>query len=213
MPPLEIEVKFYLPDAPAMRRRIIEFGARSRGRHFEHNIRYEDRSCSLIKKRSLLRLRRSIQTTLTYKYPPADKDSQFKVLNELEVAVDDFATMNRILESLGLHAEQVYEKWRETLVLDATHFCMDSMPFADFLEIEGPAAKIRHYASCLGLDWNSRIVLNYLEIFEVLKKKWGLEFTDVTFENFKDVSEDFSVLLDLVQAGEKDERPTSNKKN
>jgi adenylate cyclase class 2 len=201
MKQLEIEVKFFLPDAPAMRRRIIELGARSRGRHFEHNIRYEDSDCSFMKKRCLLRLRRDRKTILTYKYPPTETDGQFKVLNELEVAVDNFDTMNRILQSLGFHAEQVYEKWRETLVLGTTHFCMDSMPFADFLEIEGPAEKIRYYASCLGLDWDSRIVLNYLEIFEVLKKKWRLEFTDITFENFKNVRGVFSALLDHVQAG------------
>ena len=210
MPQLEIEVKF-LPAAAAMRRRILALGAQSRGRHFEHNIRYEDRSCSLMKKKSLLRLRRDRQTTLTYKYPPADKDSQFKVLHELEVVVDDFENMNRILEALGWHAEQVYEKWRETLVLDGTLFCLDAMPFADFLEIEGPAEKIRHYAACLELDWNSRIVLNYLEIFEVLKKNWGLDFTDVTFENFKHVSENFHELLDRIQAGNKDESAAKKK--
>ena len=210
MQQLEIEVKFFLSDASAMRQRIIELGARSRGRHFEHNIRYEDAGCSFTRKKCLLRLRRGRKTFLTYKYPPLETDGQFKVLNELEVAVDDFETMDRILQSLGFHAEQVYEKWRETLMLGATHFCMDSMPFADFLEIEGAAEEIRHYASRLGLHWGSRIVLNYLEIFEVIKKSWGLEFTDLTFENFKNVRGNFSELIDRVRPGFKGNRPPSN---
>jgi adenylate cyclase class 2 len=201
MQQLEIEVKFYLSDVSAMRQRILGLGARSRRRYFERNIRYEDRNSSLIKKKSLLRLRQDRQTTLTYKYPSTEKNGQFKVLNELEVGVDDFGTMNRILESLGFHGEQIYEKWRETLVLGQTQFCMDAMPFGNFMEIEGPAERIRQYASDLKLDWGSRIVLNYLEIFEMLKKEVLLEFTDVTFKNFEAITIDFSNFLDRVQAG------------
>jgi len=201
MQQLEIEVKFYLSDVSAMRQRILGLGARSRGRYFERNIRYEDRNSSLIKKKSLLRLRQDKQTTLTYKYPSTEKNGQFKVLNELEVGVDDFGTMNRILKSLGFHGEQIYEKWRETLVLGQTQFCMDAMPFGNFMEIEGPAERIRQYASDLKLDWGSRIVLNYLEIFEILKKEVPLEFTDVTFKNFEAITIDFSNFLDRVQAG------------
>jgi len=201
MSKLEIEVKFYLPDAAAMRQAILELGAQSGGRHFEHNIRYEDRCGSLMKKKSLLRLRRGRRNTLTCKYPGAQKTDQFKVFNELEVVVDSFDTMHCILEFLGLRAVQVYEKWRESLDLAGTRFCIDRMPFADFLEIEGAADKIRSYASRLGLDWKHRIVLNYLEIFEILKKKWELGFSDPTFENFKNLPGDFKELLNTIRAG------------
>jgi adenylate cyclase class 2 len=97
-----------------IQRRILALGAESRGRVFENNIRYEDEKNTLIRKKSLLRLRRDAKTILTFKSSPPATSREFKVLNELEVEVSDFQTMNRILENLGLHPEQVYEKWRET---------------------------------------------------------------------------------------------------
>ena len=50
---LEIEVKFYLADLEGMRNKILKLGAKSKGRLFENNIRYEDKNNSLIKKKSL----------------------------------------------------------------------------------------------------------------------------------------------------------------
>jgi hypothetical protein len=37
-------------------------------------------------------------------------------MKELEVKVSDFDAMKRILQALGFHCEQTYEKWRETLL-------------------------------------------------------------------------------------------------
>ena len=66
MKQLEIEVKFYLRDIESMQRRILALGAQSKGRMFESNVRYEDENSTLIKKKSLLRLRRDAKTTLTF---------------------------------------------------------------------------------------------------------------------------------------------------
>ncbi|RLC04779.1 MAG: adenylate cyclase, partial [Deltaproteobacteria bacterium] len=61
---LEIEVKFYLPDIPSVRERILELGAECKGRVFETNIRFEDASKSLMRKNSLLRLRKDATAKL-----------------------------------------------------------------------------------------------------------------------------------------------------
>jgi adenylate cyclase class 2 len=187
MNPLEIEVKFYLPEPAVMRNRILSLGAESKGRFFEINFRYEDNEKNLIKKKSLLRLRKDSKTTLTFKSEPIEKKEDFKILHELEVEVNDFQTMNSILEALGFHKEQVYEKWRETLVLENTIFCIDTMPFGNFLEIEGIAPGIKKSAALLDLQWENRILLNYLSIYEKIQKKFHLPFSDITFENFKAV--------------------------
>jgi hypothetical protein len=50
-------------------------------------------------------------------------------------------------------------------------------------------------AGKLGLNWENRILFNYLKIFDVLKKQESLTFSDVTFENFKHLSLDFSKYL------------------
>lgn len=197
---LETEVKFYLSDVNPIRRRIIALGADFKGRVFETNLRFEDADNRLIQKKSLLRLRKDIKTTLTFKSEPPFKDDQFKTLREFEVEVSDFAGMKQILESLGFHEEQVYEKWRETFVLSDTHFCLDTMPYGDFLEIEGPKKDIKELASRIGLKWHQRILLNYLAIFDVIRKQLNLGFSDVTFENFKNIRFDLAEhpgLLDM----------------
>jgi adenylate cyclase class 2 len=197
---LEIEVKFYLSDMDAIRDRILELGAVSMGRVFETNLRFDDADNRLIEKKSLLRLRQNTKTILTFKSEPPFKNDQFKILKELEVEVSEFATMKHILESLGFREEQVYEKWRETFRLNTANLCLDTMPYGDFLEIEGQMEDIRKLASQIGLKWKKRILLNYLAIFDVIKQKSNLPFYDVTFSNFINIRFDLAEYLDLLEA-------------
>lgn len=201
MEQLEFEVKFFLPDSLFIRKKILGLGALPRGKFFERNIRFEDSDNSLMDKKCLLRLRHDQKSSLTYKSPPPKDSQQVKVFKELEVEVSDFKAMREILESLGYHGEQVYEKWRETLVLEKVHFCLDEMPYGNFLEIEGRQEDISHYARILELPWEKRILTNYLAIFEILKKRLNLEFSDVTFDNFKKVNIQLQEYLPLLEAG------------
>jgi adenylate cyclase class 2 len=171
------------------------------GRGLERNIRFEDAGKNLMRRKSLLRLREDRKVTLTFKSVPADADPAFKQLIELEVEVADFAAMQRILASLGYHPEQAYEKWRETLTLDRTTFCLDTLPFGDFLEIEGPKEAILEAAQRLQLDWGRRILLTYLEIFDVIRQHESLPFTDVTFGNFAARPIQLGALLPMLEAG------------
>jgi adenylate cyclase class 2 len=200
MEKLEIEVKFYVSDIQLMHQRICKLGARSRGKFFENNLRFEDAGRTLQHKKSLLRLRQDSKTTLTFKSTPQAADHQFKVLKELEVEISDFLTMRQILNALGFHCDQIYQKWRETLVFEQTQLFLDSMPFGDFLEIEGPQEDIKKIASRLKFRWRQRILLNYLEIFDILKQEMNLGFTDVTFENFKNIAVDLAAYLSLIEA-------------
>jgi adenylate cyclase class 2 len=202
MEALEIEVKFYLPDIESMQQRILALGAESKGRVFENNVRYEDENNTLIRKKSLLRLRRNAKTILTFKSSPPVASTEFKVFNELEVEVSDFETMERILENLGFHPEQTYEKWRETFILNQTGFYLDTMPYGTFLEIEGSETNIRTYAASLGLNWQKRILLNYLEIFEIIRQPLSLNFPDLTFKNFENIRVDMAAFLDKLEAGD-----------
>ena len=197
---IETEVKFFISDSAGLRAKLISLGALSGGNIFETNLRFEDKDKNLIKNKSLLRLRKDSKTTLTFKSTPTEKDSRFKMLKEMEIEVSDFSTAVRILESLGFIQEQIYEKWRETFVLGSTYFCMDKMPYGEFLEIEGNKEKIIECAALLDLDWNERITLNYLELFDILKKRLNISFFDVTFENFKNVGTDFSKYFYAIKA-------------
>ena len=196
---LETEVKFYLPNMDTARTRISDIGAVFKHRTFETNIRFEDAEKSLIQKKSLLRLRKDNKITLTFKSEPPFKDNQFKILKELEVEVSDFDTMEHILKSLGFQEEQVYEKWRESYVLGDTHFCLDTMPYGNFLEIEGKKESIQKLASQIGLLWEKRILLNYLAIFDIIKRQLNLSFYDVTFANFNNIRFDMTQYLNLIE--------------
>lgn len=198
----EVEVKFFLDDIERMQRRLTGLGARSMGRVFENNIRYEDDGHNLIKEHSLLRLRQDKKAILTFKSKPAAASRDFKIFNELEVEVSDFKTMDQILTSVGLQSVQRYEKWRETMILGQTAFFLDTMPYGTFLEIEGQETDIRHYAARLNLNWRRRIILNYLEIFEILRKKRSVAFQDLTFENFESGDLNVSAFVDQLEAGD-----------
>jgi adenylate cyclase class 2 len=106
------------------------------------------------------------------------------------------------LEELGLHPEQIYEKWRETLILDQTGFYLDTMPYGNFLEIEGSEKYIRAHAAGLGLSWQHRILLNYLEIFEIIRQTMSLSFKDLTFKNFEEIRVDMAAFLARLEAGD-----------
>ena len=199
--PLEIEVKFFLPEVEAMRKSLIDIGARPSGRLFEANIRFENASRSLQRQGVLLRLRQDDRTRLTFKSTPSRPDPEFKVHKELEVEVADLHMCQAILEALGFHPEQTYEKWRETFVLDTTRLLIDTLPYGVFLEIEGDKHRIRDLANRLKLSWGRRILLNYLEIFEVIRREEGLVFRDVSFENFKTVKFDIRRYLPSLYAG------------
>jgi adenylate cyclase, class 2 len=200
---LEIELKFHVSGFDGLRSRFLDLGATcTRQSTFEHNARYETEDGSLLKSNRLLRLRKDAGTTLTFKSPPPKAGTRFKRFRELEVSVNDFGTMDAILNALGYYRCQIYEKWREIWQLGDTTLCMDTMPFGRFLEIEGTPDAITQRIHDLGLQWERRILSSYLGIFEVLREMEGLEFTDVTFDNFKAVSIPFDRHRHRFQAGD-----------
>ena len=197
---LEIEVKFFIANAENLSRRLAQLGAEPRGRVFETNIRFENREHSLKARGALLRLRQDATCRLTYKSRPEKEDTDCKVFHELEVTVDDFGTMNAILEALGFHQAQIYEKWRQTYHWGQVELCLDQMPFGWFLEIEGPKQDIQAAARQLGLAWTERILTNYLAIFDLLRRHNELPFHDVTFANFEHHPVGIPALLPQLQA-------------
>ena len=139
---IEIEIKFHLENPGTTRAAIVALGAISLGRFFETNHILDNQGLTLFQNRSLLRLRQADRACLTFKSPPSAPDSEFKIQQELEVQVADFTTTREIMEKLGFTTVRIYEKWRETFELGGTHFCIDALPYGDFLEIEGTAENI-----------------------------------------------------------------------
>lgn len=197
---LEIEVKFHLCDPAQTRKHLDAIGALAQPRVFESNVRFENHTGALKKSNRLLRLRQDDGCHLTYKCPPKNQNDQCKIYRELEVDVSDFETMTAILAELGFHGVQVYEKWRQTYSWGNVLICIDTMPYGDFLEIEGPEAGIKAAAEALGLPWKKRILSNYLAMFEKLRTDNQLPFSDVTFGNFRQYPVDITPYLPIFEA-------------
>jgi adenylate cyclase, class 2 len=201
MKSLEIEIKFYISDIDAIRDKIRSLGAQQTGGSFETNIRFDDAGQRLAEAKKLLRLRQDTRCRLTVKSPPADADNDFKIFRELEVEVSDSKIMRAILEQLGFFPRQVYEKYRETYLFSHTELCLDTLPYGHFLEIEGGKDDIRKAAAAIGLNWEKRITENYLALFAALQKQLKLPFEDVTFENFKNMALDDSLIHNILESG------------
>jgi adenylate cyclase class 2 len=198
---VEIEVKFYLKQLEPMRQRVMALGATSLGRHFERNLCFDDADHHLRQRNILLRLRKDAKVRLTLKAPSRETDPGFKTYEEIEIGVESLERCRAILEALGFHTEQTYEKWRETFTLGQTHIVLDTTPYGDFVEIEGEKQYIRTVSDQLGLAWKERILLNYLAIFEMIRRGEALPFKDMTFENFRSVDCHIGPYLSAMYAG------------
>lgn len=183
---LEVEVKFFINDLARIRDLLLEIGGQQvTPRIFERNIRFDTAEDSLMHQGKLLRLRQDKAVRLTYKGELEEAiDSEVRVREELEIFLDDFDTAAAILEKVGLEPRQTYEKYRETFHLGSVEVVLDEMPFGNFVELEGGALAIRDVADSLYLDWNHRILSNYLALMGRLKTHHDLPFENLTFANF-----------------------------
>ena len=183
---LEIETKFLVRDIDPIRQKLIDLGAKlNKDRVYERNIRFDNAWDGLMLQRKLLRLRQDTRARLTFKGELEQPvKSEARVRKELEMEVEDFETAAAILELVGFEPKQIYEKYRETFELGRVEVVLDEMPFGDFVELEGEEDDIRETAGVLGLNWNHRILDNYLTIMDQLKNEHHLPFNDLTFDNF-----------------------------
>jgi adenylate cyclase class 2 len=184
----EIEIKLYLSDMPAFRRRVEQQGAELvEARLHEVNLRYDTPDGGLTRTAQVLRLRQDNLAHLTYK-GKGDTNSEVYIRREIEFTVGDFQAARLFLEALGYTVSLMYEKYRTSYSLDGVIVTLDEMPFGNFSELEGPDAEsIRRVADMLGVNWEARIADSYTALFTRLKNSLGLTFRDLSFENFKGI--------------------------
>jgi adenylate cyclase class 2 len=184
-----------------MHQRLHALGAKPKPKVFEINTCYDTPQHHIVTNHGVLRLRQDDACHLTLKRRPAIEDPDVKVYEELEVLVSDFKTMEKILANLGYHPACRYEKWRQSYILGDTLLCMDTLPFGNFLEIEGDKGSIRQTAGHLDLKWENRILTSYLAIFDLLRKEARLSFDNPTFEHFKGLDVTVEPYLNYFEAG------------
>ncbi|OGR39732.1 MAG: hypothetical protein A2051_05165 [Desulfovibrionales bacterium GWA2_65_9] len=180
--PLEIEVKFLDVDHAALRERLAGLEAHYVGRWFEANIVFDDAQRSLKATGTLLRLReKSGHVVLTLKRAVGDTATvnakvnatanakvnakvNAKIYDETETDVADAASMRAILAGLGYTPALRYEKIREKWTLLGCEVCLDTLPFGDFVEIEGDEEDISACAKALALPRDKASTATYHDL-------------------------------------------------
>lgn len=199
---MEYEAKFQLAHFAEIRKRILERGGRLlQERMLERNLRFDDPSDSLTSSHQVLRLRQDREVTMTYKRGV----ERFETRIEIEILVDDFDKARTFLEALGYQVVQEYEKYRETFVVNSVNVMLDELPFGCYVEIEASSLEaVQSEADDLGFNWETRVQIPYLELFNRLKQNLHLDFDDATFSNFErldqDAQEQVSKLLTEFQS-------------
>ncbi|MDO8627748.1 MAG: class IV adenylate cyclase, partial [Candidatus Diapherotrites archaeon] len=150
-PSTEIEAKFEVKSFKEIKQKLRKLGAKNLGRHLEHNEFFDFPDKKLGKKRNGLRLRKTNKTILTFK-GRAFLQKNIMKREELELQVENFDTMKKIFERLGLKSWLAYKKYRTTYKISGAEIVLDELPFGKFLEIEGSKKKIVQIAKKLGLD-------------------------------------------------------------
>lgn len=185
----EIEAKLLVRDLQRIVQQLNILGAeRITPRQMEHNLRLDHPDRSLTRTGKVLRLRAFDDVRLTYK---EDKRASqgISTRTELEVTVGDFEQTLSILAALGYEVIFMYEKYRTVYQLEECAIMLDEMPYGHFVEIEAPdGEKIKSLAKRLGLTFENAIADSYHVLFLNIKKSLGLDFKDISFENFKAIT-------------------------
>ena len=136
----EVEAKILEIDVGKIRKKLKELGAELEYKETQicRILDFDDKR--LHKKDEVIRVRKiGNKVELTFK-GATKKIGSVKSREEIETHVEDFETILKIFEKLGLTPIRSYNKYRESYKLGKITFELDnfpSLPIPPFLEIEG----------------------------------------------------------------------------
>jgi adenylate cyclase class 2 len=161
---IEVKIKVQRPDPWRQKIKLLP-AALEAARVFERNIVFDTTREKLEKRGMLLRLRQQgAQAVLTMKMP-VQENSIYKVREETEVEVSDFANMEKIIRAIGFQVFFIYEKYREVFHALGTRIMIDETPIGNFIEIEGDPERIDAVAVSLGFTAADYITDSYYQLF------------------------------------------------
>jgi predicted adenylyl cyclase CyaB len=170
---MEIETKFKIPSADEVRLKLAKIGARPVSRDIEKDTYYatpEGKGLTAVRLRSIGR--RGLFTIKSTPAAGSQGKPGLKVLEEIQVEIDDASRFGRMLEMMGFVAQFRKEKIRES-------YDWNGLPI--FLDIEAPEDGIRAAASALGLDMSQASGETYMQIFSRYKVARNVPDLELTF--------------------------------
>jgi adenylate cyclase class 2 len=194
----EIEAKFRVSDLEKIRRCMLNLGGKvSIPKHLEHNRYFDTPDRRLKSGRQILRLRSGSHIHMTYKR----QAGTFETRTEIELALDSVDDAQAMLQALGYELILRYSKERETYEFNGVQVRLDELPFGPFVEIEGPSLdSVRGVSSSLGLDWEKRVSMGYLALFERVRERLNLPPDEISFAKLSKDHPLRSVDMGLVDA-------------
>jgi adenylate cyclase class 2 len=182
---MEIEVKFAVPDATDLTRRLLAAGFHEETpRTFERNTLFDTEDRRLRAQQSILRVRRyGLRWVVTHKCLPPNHnpEARHKHREETETVVADGEAMGHIFTRLGYAPAFVYEKWRTEFSDGTGHCVLDETPIGCYAELEGPPGWIDQAGHRIGVDHSRFITLSYGRLFEQWRKETGSRAENLTF--------------------------------
>jgi adenylate cyclase, class 2 len=198
---LEREIKLRFDNADEARERILALGGTPLlGRRLQEDCLFDTEDERLRRQRSTLRVRsEGGKALLTYKGPAIP--AAIKIREEYETVVADAATLQTILEELGLHVWFRYEKYREEFTADEAVIAIDETPVGVFVEIEGSEDAIQRVAEGLGKSAADYITDSYRFLFLQHRDANGLDGHDMVFAGLPAEAFSVNARLSVVAPG------------
>ena len=180
--PVETEAKIQVADHESLRERLAQLGAKCEGERLEVNIYFDTTDGELLKNDRALRLR-SIEEKNVLAYKGPAQKSKYKQRLEIQTAIADGQAVKRLLEELGFPQSLVFEKRRQSWLLDECRVELDSLPLLGaFVEVEGPCeAAIGQMLSKLGLDTADLIATPYPILLQHHLERTGNSSREIRF--------------------------------
>lgn len=164
----EIELKFFIGDLSAVRKKLKKLGARLLWAGKEYNWFFDTPRNTMKRRGITVRMKQtSRESTLTLKKKVFSK--KFKKRNEFEITVSNPDEMSNILRLFGFYVWLQYEKRREHYALSGAHVELDTLRDGrTFVEIEGSEKTIRILAKKLNCSFAKSTPKSYIQL---LRKK------------------------------------------
>jgi len=172
----EVETKFKITSPGAFRKALKKLGAEFISKEFEEDVYYRG---SAKTPHFTVRLRATgnkraagNKNVFTIKTATRGKSRRYKVLDELEVPVNNARVFNKVLLGLGFSPDSKKQKIRETYKWKNAKICIDKIPLiGTYAEIEAPRKRIKEIARLLGLKMARAISGTYMELLRKAKKR------------------------------------------
>jgi len=170
---METEVKFKVHNRGALVRVLKNANARLISCEHEQDFYFDDRRRTLRKKVVVLRIRKiGEKGILTVKSKFKRVSRRFKVMNEREVATDNFTELKAILAMLGYRVDGFKEKRRCTYRLGKVNILIDRLPFlGNWMELEGRTRDITKVAGRLKLAMGDSCSKSYGQLFAQFRRE------------------------------------------